>query len=178
MSIINDIILDHEEYFKIKLLQATLLLKADSTLWVRIRSNLSPKYKFTIDLDTFSEILGDRIIVLPYRPAIWQKNTSVVELFGRYTYEHEQDAAVTEMLTYGLTERDRVEFNPSLTIPYLNHRFASFISPNLIGLMRLKLDDMTEEDIKIIINNWNSIHKYVNQQLSYDSYHTFLGELK
>ncbi len=171
---INDIIYDHEDYFKIKLLQATLLLKADSTSWVRIRSALSPKYKFTLDLDTFSEALGDRVLVFPLRPAIWQKNSSVVDLFVRYDCEHEQDAAVTEMLIQGLTERDRIEFNPSLTIPYLHHRFASHIPPNVLGIIRLKTDGMKEEQVISIINTWNTIYKVSQTMLSYDSYHSFL----
>ena len=132
-----------------------------------------------MDLDTFSEALGAGIRVLPSRSAIYQKNTSVVELFVRYDFEHEQDAAVKEMIVHGLSERNRVEFNPSLTIPYLNHRFASFISPNILGIMKLRLDGMTKEQINKIINTWEYIYKNVyQQQLSYDSYHTFLGELK
>ena len=175
MSLINDIVLDHEDFFKIKLLQATLLLKADSTSWARIRGNLSAKYKFTVDLDTFSETLGAGIRVLPTRPAIYQKNSSVVELFVRYDFEHGQDAAVREMLIYGLTERNRVEFNPSLTIPYIYHRFASLITPDILGVIKIKGSDFTNEEFKIIINNWDYVYKNVYQQkLSYDSYHSFL----
>ena len=174
MPKLHEIICDHEDFFKIKLLQATLLLKADSTSWVRIRSALSPKYKFTIDLDTFAETLGAGVLVLPSRPAIWQKNTSVVDLFVRYDCEHEQDAAVTEMLIQGLTERDRIEFNPSLTIPYVSHRFASHIPPNVLGILRLKTDGMNEEQIKTIISNWDTCYKVSQTGLSYDSYHSFL----
>ena len=172
---INDIIYDHEDYLKIKLLQATLLLKADSTSWLRIRSNLASKYKFTLDLDTFSETLGAGAIVLPSRSALWQKGSSVVELFVRYDFEHEQDAAVREMLIQGLTERNRIEFNPSLTISYVSHRFASLVPPNLFGIIRIKTTDMSEEEVKTIITTWDYINKNVYQQkLSYDSYHSFL----
>ena len=177
MPTLREIIYDHEDFFRIKLLQATLLLKADSTSWVRIRSALSPKYKFTVDLDTFAETLGAGIIVLPSRPAIWQKNSSVIDLFVRYDCEHEQDAAVTEMLIQGLTERDRIEFNPSLTIPYLSHRFASHIPPNVLGILRLKTDGMNEEQISDTINTWDTFHKVSQQQLSYDSYHSLLEKL-
>lgn len=172
---INNVILDHEDFFKIKLYQACLLLKADSASWLKIRSNLAAKYKFTIDLDTFSETLGVGVRVLPSRSALWQKSASVVELFVRYDFEHEQDAAVREMLIQGLTERNRVEFNPSLTISYVSHRFASLVPPNILGIIRLKTTDMTEEDIKTIITTWDYINKSVYQQrLSYDSYHSFL----
>jgi len=177
MPTLHEIICDHEDFFKIKLLQATLLLKADSTSWARIRSNLSSKYKFTIDLDTFSEVLGDRINVLPARPAFYQKNASVIEFFIRYDCEHEQDAAVKEMIIYGLSDRNKIEYNPSLTIPYLNHRFASFIPPNILGVMKLNLNDMKEEQIKIIINNWDMAYKLTQTGLSYDSYHSFLEKL-
>ena len=176
MSLINTIVLDHEDFFKIKLLQASFLINQNSNAWVTIRSNLSSKYKFTLDLDTFSETLGAGIRVSPSRPAIWQKGSSVVDLYVRYDFEHEQDAAVREMLLLGLTERNRIEFNPSLTIPYLYHRFASLVSStNLLGLMRLKVDDLTKEQIEHIISTWDYINKNVYQQkLSYDSYHSFL----
>ncbi len=172
---INEIILDHEDFVKIKLLQATLLLKADSTEWVKIRGNLSTKYKFTVDLDTFATTLGAGLLVLPSRSALWIKSSSVLELYVRYDFEHEQDAAVREMLVLGLTERNRVEFNPSLTISYINHRFASLVPPNLLGIIRLKTTGFTEEEIKTIITTWDYINKNVYQQkLSYDSYHSFL----
>ena len=178
MISINEIILDHEDFFRIKLLQATLRLKADSTAWLRIRSALAPKYKFTVDLDTFSETLGAGVRVLPSRSAIWQKGSSVVELFIRYDFEHEQDAAVREMLIQGLTERNRVEFNPSLTTEYISHRFASLVPPNILGIIKLKLENESIEDIKNIINTWDYINKNVNQtKLSYDSYHSFLEKL-
>lgn len=174
MSIVNKIILDHEEYFKMKLLQATLLLKTETSAWVKIRGNLSAKYKFTIDLDTFSESLGDGIIVLPSRPALWQKSSSLVELFVRYDCEHEQDAAVREMLLLGLTERNRVEFYPSLTISYISHRFASFVPPNVLGIIRIKTDNMTEDEIKSIINIWDTVYKLAQNHIPYDGYHSFL----
>ena len=178
MSLINTIVLDHEDFFKIKLLQASFLIKANSNAWVTIRSNLSSKYKFTVDLDTFSEALGAEPIVLPTRSAIWQKGSSVLDLYIRYDFKHEQDAAVREMLVFGLTERNRIEFNPSLTIPYLYHRFASMTSSsNLLGLMRLKVDGMTKEQIEHIINTWDTIHKLPQTGLSYDSYHSFLEKL-
>jgi hypothetical protein len=172
---INDIIYDHEDFFKIKLLQATLQLKADSSSWLKIRSALAPKYKFTVDLDTFSETLGAGVRVLPSRTALWQKGSSVVELFVRYDFEHEQDAAVREMLIQGLTERNRVEFNPSLTTSYISHRFASLVPPNILGIIRIKVKEIPTEDIKKIITTWDYINKNVYQQkLSYDSYHSFL----
>lgn len=175
---INDIIFDHENFLWVKLLQATLLLKADSTSWLRIRSALSSKYKFTIDLDTFAETLGAGVRVLPSRSAIWQKSSSVVELFVRYDFEHEQDAAVREMLIHGLTERNRVEFNPSLTTEYISHRFASLVPPNILGIIRIKVKEIPIEEIKHIINTWEYINKNVYQQkLSYDSYHSFLEKL-
>ena len=175
MSLINNLVLDHEDFFKIKLLQSTLLLKQDSKAWVTIRSNLSSKYKFTLDLDTFSETLGDEPLVLPTRPAIWQKGSSVLDLFVRYDFKHEQDAAVREMLVHGLTERNRIEFNPSLTIPYLYHRFASMTSSsNLLGLIRLRVDGMNEKQVEYIINTWDTVHKLSQTGLSYDSYHSFL----
>lgn len=174
MPTLREIILDHEDFFKIKLLQASLLLKPNSNAWVTIRSNLSSKYKFTIDLDTFSETLGAEPIILATRPAIWQKGSSVVDLFIRYDFKHEQDAAVREMLVLGLTERNRIEYNPSLTIPYLYHRFASLIPPNLLGLIRLEVGSMTDKQINNIINTWDTCFKVSQTGLSYDSYHSFL----
>ena len=175
MSQLNSIILDHEDFFKIKLYQACMLLKADSTSWLRIRSNLASKYKFTVDLDTFSETLGAGIRVLPSRSAIWQKSSSVLELFVRYDFEHEQDAAVREMLIHGLTERNRIVFNPSLTISYVSHRFASLVPPNILGIIRCDVSEIPLEEIKDIITTWDYINKNVYQQkLSYDSYHSFL----
>ena len=172
---INNIILDHEDFVKIKLYQACMLLKADSTAWLRIRSNLSSKYKFTLDLDNFSDTLGAGICVLPSRSAIWQKSSSVVELFVRYDFEHEQDAAVREMLIHGLTERNRVEHNPSLTNLYTSHRFASLVAPNLLGVIRLDLKCLPTEVIEHLITTWDYINKNVYQnKLSYDSYHSFL----
>lgn len=175
MTPINDIILDHEDFLKIKLLQATLRLKENSNQWLKIRGNLEPKYKFTVSLDSFSTILGEGILVLPSRPAIWQKSSSVVELFVRYTFEHEQDAAVREMLFYGLTERNRVEFNPSLVYENISYRFASSMPPNLLGIIRIKTSLLTTEQIESFINTWNGILQGIYQQkLSYDSYHSFL----
>jgi hypothetical protein len=174
MSIVNKIILDHEDFFKIKLLQATLFSKEDSSAWVRIRGNLSAKYKFTLSLDNFSEVLGEGIIVLPSRPAIWQKSSSVVDLFVRYDCEHDQDAAVTQMLSFGLTERNRVEFYPSLTISYISHRFASFVPPNILGIIRVKVDNMTEDEVESIISIWDTIWKVSQTGMSYDTYHSFL----
>jgi hypothetical protein len=172
---INEIILDHEDFVKIKLYQSCMLLDADSTAWLKIRSALSAKYKFTVDLDTFSETLGVGVRVLPSRSAIWQKSSSVVELFVRYDFEHEQDAAVREMLIHGLTERNRIEFNPSLTISYVSHRFASLVPPNILGIIRLNVKEMPIEEIKNIITTWDYINKNVYQmKLSYDSYHDFL----
>jgi hypothetical protein len=172
---INKIILDHEDFVKIKLYQACMLLKADSSSWLKIRSNLSAKYKFTLDLDTFSETLGAGIRVLPSRSAIWQKNSSVVELFVRYDFEHEQDAAVREMLVQGLTERNRIETNPSLTNLYTSHRFASRSSSDLLGVIRLELKHIPIEVIEHLITTWENILANVYQQkLSYDSYHSFL----
>ena len=178
MLSLNKIILDHEEWVKLKILQATLHLKEDSTAWVRIRSNLEPKYKFTVSLDTFTETLGVGVRVLPSRSALWQKGSSVVELFVRYDFEHEQDAAVREMLTLGLTERNRVEFYSSLTRPYINHRFASFMPPNILGIIKIKDKGLSQDDIKTLITNWEYIKDNVYQQkLSYDSYHSFLESL-
>jgi hypothetical protein len=178
MISINDLILDHEDFFRIKLLQATLLLKADSSSWLRIRGALSSKYKFTIDLDTFAVTLGEGVLVLPSRSAIWQKSSSVIDLFLRYDFKHEQDAAVREMLIHGLTERNRIEFNPSLTTSYVSHRFASLIPPNILGVIRLKTNGMDNEDIKTLITTWDNLNKSATQQnLSYDSYHSFLEKL-
>jgi len=175
MSLINEIICDHEDFFKVKLLQATFLLKADSSSWIRIRNNLSPKYKFTVDLDTFCETLGAGICVLPYRGAIYKKNASLIDFYIRYNFEHGQDAAVKEMVSYGLSERNKLEFNPSLTIKHLNHRFASSISTDILGIMRLKTDDMTEKQINNIINTWEYVYKNAySLNLSYDGYHSFL----
>ena len=180
MLSINKIILDHEAWVKLKIFQATMLLDPNSTRWLHIRSNLEAKYKFTIDLDTFAEILGAGICVLPSRSALWSKKSSVVELFVRYNFEHGQDSAVREMLLLGLTERNRVEFYPSLTRLYINHRFASFIPPNLLGIIKIKINnsDIKESEIEKLINNWDHISKNINQQkLSYDSYHSFLETL-
>lgn len=179
MSLINEIILDHENFLNIKVYQASLLLDTNSISWLKIRSNLAPKYKFTIDLDTFSETLGVGVLVLPSRSAIWQKSSSVIELFVRYDFEHEQDAAVREMLIQGLTERNRITFNPSLTISYVSHRFASLVPPNLLGIIRIHADNMTKEDVRTFITKWDYINKNVYQQkLSYDSYHTLLQGIK
>ena len=175
MSLINNIILDHEDFVKIKLYQACMLLKADSSQWLRIRSCLSAKYKFMLDLDTFSEALGAGIRVLPSRSAIWQKSSSVIDLFTRYDFEHEQDAAVREMLILGLTERIRIVYHPSLTIPYVSHRFASLVSSDIVGVIHLDVSQMSPEEIKDIITTWEYIYKNVYQQkLSYDSYHSFI----
>ncbi len=172
---INEIICDHEDYFKIMLLRATFLLKADSTSWTRIKSSLSPKYKFTIDLDNFCETLGVGIRVLPYRGAIYQKNASVIDLYVRYDFEHGQDSAVKEMIVFGLSERNKLGFNPSLTISYLEHRFASSVSSDILGVIRLKVQDIPKETIEDIINTWEYIYQNVYRlNLSYDGYHLFL----
>jgi hypothetical protein len=79
------------------------------------------------------------------------------------------------MLIQGLTERNRVEFNPSLTTSYISHRFASLVPPNILGIIRIKVKEIPTEDIKKIITTWDYINKNVYQQkLSYDSYHSFL----
>ena len=176
MSTLREIILDHEDFFKTRLLQAKYLLKEDSTSWARIRSSLSPKYKFTADLDTFCEVLGVEIRVLPLRPAIWQKNASVVDLYVRYDFEHGQDCAVKEMIIYGLSNKNKLMYYPSLTIPYLQHRFASSVSSELSGVIRLKTEDLlTETQIINTINTWEYVYQNVYQQkLSYDGYHSFL----
>jgi hypothetical protein len=178
MISINKLVLDHEEYFKVKLLQATLLLDPNSNAWLKIRSNLLPKYKYTVDLDTFQETLGAGLRVLPSRPALWQKGSSVIDLFVRYDFEHEQDSAVREMLIYGLTERNRVEFYPSLTRPYISHRFASYIYPNILGVIRIRAHGLKEDEIEAFITNWNHIAINVDKQKpSYDGYHSFLESL-
>jgi hypothetical protein len=124
---------------------------------------MAPKYKFTVDLDTFSETLGAGVRVLPSRSALWNKSSSLVELFVRYDFEHEQDAAVREMLIQGLTERNRVEYNPSLTTSYISHRFASLVPPNILGIIRLKITDIPTEEIQKIITTWDYINKNVYQ---------------
>ena len=177
MISIYKIILDHEEYFRMKLLQATLSLNHNSTKWLQIRSNLEPKYKFTVDLDTFVEALGEGCFIFPTQRLLYKKGSSVVDLFVRYDFEHGQDAAVREMLS-SLTERNRVEFYPSLTKPYINHRFASYLPPSLLGIIRLKAEGLSQGEIENLITNWDYIREYVtHNKLSYDSYHSFLESL-
>jgi hypothetical protein len=173
---LNEIVLDHEDFFRIKLYQATMLMKSESKQWASIRNALATKYKFTVDLDTFSETLGAGVCVLPSQSGFWKKGSSVVDLFVRYTFEHDQDAAVREMLIYGLTERNRLEYYPSLTIPYLNHRFASLIPPNILGIIRIDVKGISDDEVKTTLNKWNNINNlYLTG--SYDQYHSHLETL-
>lgn len=182
-SLIHKLICDHEDFVKIRLFQASILLPENSIEWTRIKNSLESKYKYTLDLQTFSEPMGTGIKVLPYIGEVFKNTSSVLDLYVRYTCEHEQDAAFHQMLIYGLPTKGIATSYDSLVIPGVSHRFLypggnTFAQVN--GLIKINCNELQliKPRINKVIDNWKHIKSTMyNNQLSYDNYHSFLETL-
>lgn len=166
---IEDLIKDHEDFVFTKLMIASATI--DDKHWASVIGCLASKYKFAVSTDTFAGMLGTDIAIIPDQKVLF--SAKVFELFVRYNFMNDQDAAIHEMLRS--EQFSKREWFPSNKYPHVYHRFAAPAEKHRSTTKGVIIID-TELDKKFI-THWNYLKDYSKLNSNINMYLNKLKEL-
>jgi hypothetical protein len=166
---IEELIEDHKDFVFTKLMIASATI--DDKHWTSVIGCLASKYKFAVSTDTFAGMLGTDIVIIPEQKVLF--SAKVFELFVRYNFMNDQDAAIHEMLR---SERfSKREWFPSNKYSNVYHRFATPAEKHRSPVKGVIMIDK-ELDSKFT-NQWNFLKTYSKLNTDINMYIQKLKEL-